>query len=282
MRVDDGQHEDRRPCRLVSVGVTRVRNARPCSRDRESLVGARAGCDQELDRLEVTGPYRKRQRCEPDNRSGMQVGPLGKQKADHRWMHLGRRGHQEGLSTFALRGAEIRPVRDQHLDYVDTAGAHRRHERRLACGPGLRIRSGVEEPCHDVRAPVGAGQIEGRHAVVIGHVDVSAGADQELHRDEVVTMDCPVQRGRAVGFGGVDLRVSGVEQRAQGRRVPRSDGGADRFLGRGRRNPGGWQEDQYRQRTEAVRAHHRDLLLRVPARTALTRPRAFRSRLPSR
>ena len=200
-------------------------------------------------------------------------------------MRLGRRGHQEGLSTLALRGAEIRSVGDQQLDYVDAAGAHRRHERRLVCGPGLRIRPGLEKPFHDLCAAIGAGQMEGRHAVVVGHVDVSASVHQQLHRDKVVTMDCPVQRGRAVRLGGVGRRLSGVEQGAQGRCVPRPDGGDDRFLGRGCRDRNGWQEDQYQQRSEPTRAHHRDHLPGMPARSVVLRtrrPRASRSRPPRR
>ena len=156
-------------------------------------------------------------------------------------------------------------MRDQQLDDVGAAGAHGRHERGFALGPDLRIRSGVEEPGHDLRAPVGAGERERGHAVVVGEVHVRAGADQELHRAQVVPVDGPVERGRAVRSWGVDLHPSGVEERAHRRRAPSPEGVDDRF--RWLRGPGsgGEQQDQNRQRTNATWAHHRDLPLTTSA-----------------
>ena len=139
---------------------------------------------------------------------------------------LGGRPHQRRLPVRLLAGVDVGAVVDERGQRIGGAGPRARHQRGLAHRGGrVRVGPRVEELPDHRRAPVRAGEVEGRHAVVVGGVRVGAGPEQGLDHRGVVAQDRPVQRRRPVALAGVDVDLL-IEQRAH-RRVVLAPGRLD-------------------------------------------------------
>ena len=131
----------------------------------------------------------------------------------HRRLPLRRRPHQRRLPAPLLHGVHVGAALDQQTRGVDLAGARHDHQRRLPVGVGrLDVRAGLEQRLEQRRAGDNGRLRHRRRAVVVLDVDLCAGADQPRDEIEVVALHGPMQRRRAIGFGGVDVDTLGDER----------------------------------------------------------------------
>ena len=130
-------------------------------------------------------------------------------------MPLFGRPHQRGRAAQFLRRVHVGAGGDQQLDGNRVPVARGEHHHHLAVGKALvRIGAGFQQLFDDRRVAIKRCHRERREALPVGGVHLRAGGDEEIGALEVVAIDGPVQRGRAVGLRGVDVGVL-LEQRAQ-------------------------------------------------------------------
>ena len=192
---------------------------RPLGVDRQRIVQARAGVEQQLGHLDAPFPRREQQRREAVPRSRADVRPVREQRRNDLRVAFRRRPHQRRLPPPRLGGVDVGAARQQQLHGLDHAGARRRQQRGLALRQHrVRIGSGVEQQLDHGGIAVDARQRQRLHAVAVGGRGPRARADQQLGDAELAAVHRPVERRAAVGLGAVriDLRR---EQRPHGRLV---------------------------------------------------------------
>ena len=173
------------------------------------------------------------------------------------------RRHRHHLAPDLRARVDVGAMREQHLDDVGMLLRDGPHQRRLAAcrvhvhvgafvraaarrprrcptreatisgvSPARSARLGLAPACSSRRdhrgAAVQAGRPQRRGAEIVRGVHVGAGANQQIGALEIVAIAGPVQRRRAVGFGGVDVgTLLSSAARPRGRRSSprRSSGG---------------------------------------------------------
>ena len=117
-----------------------------------------------------------------------------------------------------LHGVDLRAVAQQDPGCINMSGPRHDHERRLVIGIWrLDVRPSLQQPLHQGAVPHDRGLGHRRRAVIVLRVDVRARSKEAFGQIEVVLVDCPVERRRAVRFGRVDidtLREEGKRSRA--------------------------------------------------------------------
>ena len=196
---------------------------------RSGVIDSCACREQDLRRLDVTilrGTHQRRERL---LRSGMDVAPLGEERAHYVHMAFGDRPHQRRFVRSGGGGVDVGATGQQGLHNIQVARARGHHERRQSVRLGrIWIRPGLEQAVDRQLPRVFARPREGRHAMVVGRIHVGAGAQQQLDRVTIVPVRRPEERRRAVGPRDVDIdalfeqrpRESGV---SLGERVHQSD-----------------------------------------------------------
>ena len=125
---------------------------------------------------------------------------------------FGRRPHERRLSAPRFLGVHIGAAREQHTHRIHLARARGRHQHGFAAGQHrVRVGAGIEKSRDDGGVAVHARERQRRHAIAVRGGGVRAGRQQPVHEIEIVVIGGPVQRGRAVRLGRVDVDASRVE-----------------------------------------------------------------------
>ena len=140
----------------------------------------------------------------------------------HLEQHLHRFGvtlldgpHQRGRAAQVLLRVDVRAGGHEHPDRPRIAVARRQHQHRLAVGEALlRVGAGLEKPFDHRHVAVQRRHRERRERFAVGRVDLRAGGDEQAGGLEVVAIDGPVERRRAVDLRCVDVGVL-LQQPAQ-------------------------------------------------------------------
>ena len=143
----------------------------------------------------------------PDLRAGVDVGAVREQHLDDVGMLLRRpptsapSGRaRRARSRWRLSRAAVRRRRDCRSGRRPSRGVS------PSRSASVRIRAGLQQPADHRRAAVQAGGPERRGAEIVRRVHLGAGANQQVGALDIVAVARPVQRGRAVRLGGVDVR----------------------------------------------------------------------------
>ena len=158
--------------------------------------------------------------CEGGRRTCMDGRRSFKEPCDHVAMTFRRRPHQRCLAGLGGLGVNQGAAIEEHLDDLGVARERGGHEGRFTLGPERRVdvRACLEQPGDDRRVPVLGGQHQRRYAVIVGRVDVAAGADEKVDGLDVVPVRRPLERGRPVALGHADICLR-PHQRAERRPV---------------------------------------------------------------
>ena len=141
-----------------------------------------------------------------DDGARVDVGAMLDEQLDHRGLVLRRGPHERRLLAPALARVDVGAVLDEHFGGGRIAAAGDDHQRRLPIGAGCVDRcAGFEQSCDDGGVADRRGFRERRRAELVRSRDVGARRDQSLDEREVVVVDGPVQRRRAVGRFRVDV-----------------------------------------------------------------------------
>ena len=182
----------------------------------DRVVHVGAGFEECAHRLGLARADGVQQRRPAGGRALVDVRAQLDQCVDGGRMVLCRGPVQRRLAAPALPCTQVGAAGQQQSQYVDVAGARRRHQYRLAFRQrGVRVGAGVEERLDDRSVPAASGQNEGRHAVAVGCFRPRARFQEESRRLEVAPVRRPVQGGRPVGLGNVDVYPA-LQQSANG------------------------------------------------------------------
>ena len=187
------------------------------------LVDVGARFEQGARGVDVAAAHGKEKGRELAGRRGVNVGAGGRQHPDGRCAIFGGRPHQRRLSLAGFLGIDVRAAADERLHGVHVARPCRRHQHRLAFGQGrVGIGSGGEQLFDHRGVAVGRREMKRCDAVAVRDLRLRAGLEQRPGHLEIVELGGPMERGRAVGFSGVDVGVF-REQGAGNRGVPALD-----------------------------------------------------------
>jgi hypothetical protein len=144
------------------------------------------------------------------------IGSAVEQRLHRRGVLLFDRPHQcRGAARGFLR-IHFRPGSDQHFDRLGLAVSRGEHQRGLTVRSALfDVGAGFHQLVDHRHIAVKAGHHQRCHTLAIRRVDLGAGANQQVGRLEVIAIDRPLQGGRTVDAGRVDVRFL-LQQRPQG------------------------------------------------------------------
>ena len=118
-------------------------------------------------------------------------------------------GPHDGRLIAPLPSIGVSLMGEQGFHGFEVSRARRRHQDGLAALKRcVRVGAGVEQELHEGRVSVCTGEEERRHAVATCSVDVRARFYQQACRIHVVVVDRPMEGGRPIGLGRVDVRAS--------------------------------------------------------------------------
>ena len=141
-------------------------------------------------------------------------------RVSHDWrVAFGGRPHQRRLPPARLLRVDVRAVRQQQLDGLETARPRGRHQGGFTTWQGgVRVGAGVEQQTDQRRVAVHAGDRQRRHRRSGSPPSRWRRRGSAARRRHVVDARGPVQRRRAVDLGRVDIHAL-LEQPANRRRV---------------------------------------------------------------
>ena len=141
-----------------------------------------------------------------DRRPCVDVGAGRDERLHHCRLALRDRPHQCRLAAPALDRVDLRTAPQQRLGRIDAAGAGDDHQRGLAVRVGrFDVSAGRQQLVDDADVGEDRGLGHRRRAVVVFRVHLRARTNQPIDQIEIVMVHRPVQRGRAIGFGCVDI-----------------------------------------------------------------------------
>ncbi len=111
--------------------------------------------------------------------------------------------HQGRLTARRLLRVRIAAVRQQQLHHLDVAAACGREDGTLA--PRVRVGAGLQQPLHHRGAGVERRESERSDAALVGGVHLGASSNEQVGDGHIVAVRGPVERGRAVRLGDVDV-----------------------------------------------------------------------------
>ena len=132
-------------------------------------------------------------------------------------MLLFRRPHQRGRAAQRFLRVDVGAGGDEHVDRFGLSVSRREHQQRLAVWSALLdVGAGLDQLVDHRDVAVQAGHRERRDAFGIRGVELRAGANQQVRRVQIVSIDRPVQGRRAVHLRRVHVGLP-LQQRAAAR-----------------------------------------------------------------
>ena len=187
------------------------------------------GVEQALRHRPVAVPHGKQERGEALGCAGADICTGRDEPLSDDLAAFGYRPHQSSLQTLVGPAIDVGSAGQQRLDDLNVSGASRHHQRRLTAGlRNVDVGTGREQSVDDRKAPILTGQREGGDPVIGAHVHVGAGLHQQFDQLEIVTVNRPVKRRRAVRPRRVD--VDTIAQKSAHRPTVALRGGLDQLL----------------------------------------------------
>ena len=237
-------------CAGVEQSVARREVERRQATRRRQLFALRwhAAADDAHAVRSATGTWRTRGRLRAHTRAGLDRCAAREQELRDRGAVLSDRPHQRGVTQVGFRGIHLRASIEEHGHRIDIARAHCRHQQGVARRVGaVGVGARLEQPPQHGGVAVLGGDVDRRDAEDVGRRHFRARANQRIHRLDIVRPHAPVQRGRAVRSGSVDV-VALFHQRPNRGHVPRGRRAHEGALGRRQRRE--WRRARVLRRAE--------------------------------